>query len=35
MMTRNQKIDRQPKNWASIPPITGPSAGPIMVLQAY
>lgn len=27
-MTRNQKIDRQPMNWASMPPRTGPMAGP-------
>jgi hypothetical protein len=26
-MVRNQKIARHPRNWASNPPMTGPSAG--------
>lgn len=26
-MTRNQKVDRQPRNWVKMPPSTGARAG--------
>lgn len=33
-ITRNQKMALQPRNWAKMPPRTGPSAGPSRVPES-